>query len=572
MVRSASALVGQTKHTGYIGKVSLFPLEEAFRERIIQLKQSSDKQRDPMTCLPPELITHVFGYVPEQRMVSRRVSRIWCNTLDQLPVWRHIKITKDGSEFLTGIMPDSPLIDFTDPLAREGPKLNSQTQQLTWSTYFPPEYVVNILAERGCSQLRSLNLILKNGPLRKVFAELSLPPAHTLMAPFLTDLTLKVNEQHCCLILRLLALLPQLVSLQYKQRRHKGLAAESPLLSGASFPTGPHRLRRLQCLGQSFSRKELACLPPLLPDLESLIVEQVVNMETSEILIAFTKQCQKLQTIVWADHVGPLLDTLSPKSYQLNSATAIKSTTSHGPRGSNYFLLDGVFPLSADMHHFFPRNQHTLELLQFVGKMDTRPLIQNHGFRQLFFPQLRYLSLRSSFFPVADSLPHILSLCPNLEELSISDIELFVDADPQAIAGLPKLHTLRIDGCFYDSGFLEELFDLIVALDRPLATLTILDHFVGDQWITELMLRRLGDIATLRKLVLDTMFHETWDGHIDAFLRHAQLSGLAKNLQYLDIFSHMIAAKPLWLVLLHSVFTAAHITPGFRFDKGVVAL
>ncbi|ORY95907.1 hypothetical protein BCR43DRAFT_493793 [Syncephalastrum racemosum] len=551
----------------------LFPAKCGFRDRIIQLERSNDKRRDPILCLPTELITCIFEYVPEQRMVSRRVSHAWRDMLDQLPVWRNVKICRDKSDYLTQLIPSIPMTTVKQFLPQHVPVLSRQIQHLAWSTYYPSDYVMQTLATNECTQLGSLHLIMKNGPLRGAFSEFGCSFSQRPITPFLTDLTLDVHHGQRYSILRLLASLPQLVSFQYRQRSCSNSADEEILFSGPSFPSDPLTLRHLCCLGVSWSSDELAQLPPLLPGLESLVVEQHSDIEAQDMLLAFMQRCRKLQTVVWADDVDSLLDVRAAACDGLNFVLGNKNTKAGEPRpssGISHLLLGESLRITADMQDFFSRNQHTLQVLHFGNRESGALGLQHPVFQQMCFSQLRCLSLYATWFPLAHSLPHILSLCPKLEELGLLFIDLFLDDDPQAIAGLSRLQTLTIENCYYDSDFLPQLFQEIIASGCPLANLTIIDDLAEDSLVTELMLAHLGDMFTLRKLVLDATFDTVSDDHIDTFLIHARISGLAENLQYLDICRSTVEGRPLWIVLLHSVFVEAHIIPGFGSSKGIV--
>ncbi|ORY95909.1 hypothetical protein BCR43DRAFT_316298 [Syncephalastrum racemosum] len=326
------------------------------------------------------------------------------------------------------------------------------------------------------------------------------------------------------------------------------------MFSGPSSPTGPHRLRHLRLLGASFSLNELGLLPTLLPDLETLIVQQSSWFDNQDLFSAFMQQCRKLQTVMWADSVDERDDTPASASDPLNAV------------GTSRFYLGLELHITADMYDFFSRNQRTLDVLQFGRNILSAP-IEAPVFRHLSFPQLRclgiYQGVNQGVFPVANSLQHILSMCPNLEDLTLECIELLLDNDSQAIAGLPRLRNLVIDNCDYVADFLPDLFQRIVSLEYPVADLTIMDNMTSNTLLPGLMLEHLGDMATLRKLylALDPDHDDISDDHIDAFLRRAQRSGLAQSLQLMDIARSVFLHKPTWIVLLHSVLVGAHIIP-----------
>lgn len=549
---------------------SLFPAEGAFSDRIAQLRQGLAKRRDPVLCLPPEIITRIFEYAPEQRLTSRGVSHTWRNALDHLPIWRHVTIRRDCSKRLSQCNSRQLTLIGLKLSPEHVPMLGQQLQHLTWSTFYPSRYVIEALATNNCTQLHSLDLVLKNSPVRDTFLELCRFPARALMAPHLTELTLDVHYGHRYSLLHLLASLPQLASLKYTHRSHDGSTDKEVLFSGPSFPTGPHRLQRLQCLCASWSDSDLKHLPAMLPELESLVIEQVEDGAIQDILGAFMQQSKKLKTLVWAYDVGPLLDTLpSTFTHLSTSITTTNNTKPHEsglPSGTRHVILGQSIQVpSTDIRGFLQRSQHTLEALQFEGR-EPGLFEPTLVFQQLSFSQLRYLSLYSCFAPVTDSLPGLLTSCPNLEELSLFYVDLLLDDDALAIAGLGRLHTLTIENCYYDSEFLPALFHQIMTLGCPVTDLTVIDGVSEEGMITEIMLAQLGDIASLKKIVLDANVTITSD-HIETFLEHAQNSGLAQSLRHLDMCRSSIAMKPQWLVLLNSTFPAAHIIPRFIFPK-----
>ncbi|ORY89968.1 hypothetical protein BCR43DRAFT_499776 [Syncephalastrum racemosum] len=541
---------------------SFFSEKSVFRDRIDWIMQYKSERRDPMQCFPPELVTRIFEFAPEKRITSRCVSRLWRDTLDQLPIWRRLTINRDNSNLFLefGSAAD---IDIPPPASIMTPAL----QHLTWSTFYPPSYVIQSLDARGCTQLQSLNFTMKtNSPFSAVpDPDFCYNIRH--LGDHLTDLTVDVPYHQRYVIRRLLASLPQLVSLKYYHRFPERRAEEADLHVDDALPQGPLKLKYLQCLGEKWPPEDFTGLAPLVPELVSFIVRPDPDPDHTSASWAITgefmEHCPQLETLIWKYSIQPYLDILSrPGGPTIATDTFPEADLSPGVR---HLILDsGLQVNDMTLYDFMREHQATLEALYCAIEIHV-PFGQDRVLPQLEFPRLRWLSIGFCLPRGCDTLSSLPSICPRLEALRLKFLDFALTTDDvRPLSQFSRLHSLRINSCSFESAdTLLTLFEGIIASHCPLLSLE-LSPLYGDELVTNSVLDALGRITSLKRLVISTEERALSKDNLDAFLNSASESGLAKSLEYLDFFKFDMMPRALWCTLLYSTFTKAHIALNMR--------
>ncbi|ORY89928.1 hypothetical protein BCR43DRAFT_567145 [Syncephalastrum racemosum] len=521
---------------------TLFPDAHVFQERIRRTEEYIRKQRDPILRLPGELIVRIFEYIPEQRIQALAVSRVWRQSIQELPVWSKVVILKDLLPF-----DDAPYRAYERGLKHV---LKPQLRDLTWKTCYSVDAVCYTLIEAGCTNLRKMDFTTEL-PLR--ISDLSQESVCTTiihLGAHLKELTLRTAFQPRNALRRLIASLPQLESFTCNNSFYD--IEQPPLYTDESLPQGPLKLKHLRLLGMTWPLEEIEYLPGMTPELVSLIVEQRPTRDHqrgSDAVQAFLEHCPKLETLIWMREASSFLGTLEWCSHTRPNAS-MRS-------GLRHFVLDRRINLPDDfVHGIMSQSQDTLEMLYCGSQIGDNP---RHLSPALVFSQLRWVSLNIDLLPALGSFRHLLSSSPLLEEVRLRNFDL-IPGDMRELARLPKLHTLVLDACASGQDSLLELFQGIVASGSPLSMLEITDFMIVDA-LNEEVFAALAQITSLTRLVMSIEEVERYeDICLHAFIDAARTSGIAKNLRYLDLFSDIeYGDKHLVYSSIYCVFPEAHV-------------
>ncbi|ORY90464.1 hypothetical protein BCR43DRAFT_499349 [Syncephalastrum racemosum] len=471
---------------------------------------------DPFLILPPELMQLVFSDLSEERLEGLRVSRTWRNTLLSLPLWDTLLLkTCQGSDEAFNL-----------------PYLRSELRHLELTLDSSVEYALDLLLRHNCTQVEDAHVIsFSELPRLPCTDPISVMTRIQMLSNDLTSLHVGMCWIFDVSLLRfILNACPNLLFLEKDEfvMWDSAMHGRTMYLPGIPDDTPQHPLHYLRWPAvDGIFRPNF--IPAICPELKGLCIHSFNVDETEDTVNEFVQElglrCSSLEQLIMTSQDGVSFDI-----YRDQLKDGLKT-----------FIYEARMPLADTIiYDLVTQSASTLEHLKLArvfGSDTQRGLALGTEYVQLC--NLEIDAADGLLMPFMQPVHGFLSTCcKTLGTLKLSNICL-TDRIFDAVLDLPALHTLTLNGGD-DPGSALLRFILGAAGQGGRCALKRFT-ICSVSWMMRvfctvgMVLPAIGHMRALTHLSLDEFQDQVTHQDVMHFVRNARVSGLADNLEELEI-------------------------------------